>query len=197
MCGIAGVVGVENPTLALERVQHMTHALARRGPDSEGIECWPGVVLGHRRLAIFDLSDAGRQPMMSPDRSLGLVSNGPIYNLRALRTELAADGAQFRSRTDPEVLLHGYRRWGVQDLVASLSGMFAFALLDNASRGHSDVRGSGRGDRAPLSRRSPATSRRRCPRRRPVERRPRLAPRVLGRNQARGGPDRLHGRHAR
>src|SRR5438552_1097915 len=134
MCGIAGVVGFENPTLALERVQHMTHALARRGPDSEGIECWPGVVLGHRRLAIFDLSDAGRQPMMSPDRSLGLVFNGAIYNFRALRTELAADGAQFRSRTDTEVLLHGYRRWGVQGLVARLRGMVAFGLWDNTNR---------------------------------------------------------------
>src|SRR5947207_5468593 len=134
MCGIAGVVGFENPTLALERVQHMTHALARRGPDSEGIECWPGVVLGHRRLAIFDLSDAGRQPMMSPDRSLGLVFNGAIYNFRALRTELAADGAQFRSRTDTEVLLHGYRRWGIQGLVARLRGMFAFGLWDNSNR---------------------------------------------------------------
>src|SRR6184192_761960 len=134
MCGIAGVVGFENPTLALERVQHMTHALARRGPDSEGIECWPGVVLGHRRLAIFDLSDAGRQPMMSPDRSLGLVFNGAIYNFRALRTELAADGAQFRSRTDTEVLLHGYRRWGIKGLVARLRGMFAFGLWDNTNR---------------------------------------------------------------
>ena len=134
MCGIAGVVGSENPTLALERVQHMTHALARRGPDSEGIECWPGVVLGHRRLAIFDLSDAGRQPMLSPDRSLGVVFNGAIYNFRALRTELAAAGAQFRSRTDTEVLLHGYRRWGIQGLVVRLRGMFAFALWDNANR---------------------------------------------------------------
>src|SRR5438046_4682018 len=134
MCGIAGVVGFENPTLALERVQHMTHALARRGPDSEGIECWPGVVLGHRRVAICDLSDAGRQPMMSPDRSLGLVFNGAIYNFRALRTELAADGAQFRSRTDTEVLLHGYRRWGIKGLVARLRGMFAFGLWDNTNR---------------------------------------------------------------
>ena len=134
MCGIAGVVGSENPTVALERVQHMTHALARRGPDSEGIECWPGVVLGHRRLAIFDLSDAGRQPMLSPDRSLGVVFNGAIYNFRALRTELAAAGAQFRSRTDTEVLLHGYRRWGIQGLVVRLRGMFAFALWDNANR---------------------------------------------------------------
>ena len=134
MCGIAGVVGFENPTLALEGVQQMVHALARRGPDSEGLECWPDVVLGHRRLAIFDLSDAGRQPMMSPDRSLGVVFNGAIYNFRTLTTELAAAGAQFRSRTDTEVLLHGYHRWGIHGLVARLRGMFAFALWDNAQR---------------------------------------------------------------
>jgi len=112
----------------------MTRALARRGPDSEGVECWPGVVLGHRRLAIFDLSDAGRQPMLLPDRSLGVVFNGAIYNFRALTTELAAAGAHFRSRTDTEVLLHGYRRWGIQGLVARLRGMFAFALWDDAHR---------------------------------------------------------------
>src|SRR6266702_1709280 len=111
MCGIAGVVGCENPPLALEGVRHMTQALARRGPDSEGIECWPGVVLGHRRLAIFDLSDAGRQPMMSHDRSLWVVFNAAIYNFRALTTELAAGGAHFRSRTDAEVLLHAYHPW--------------------------------------------------------------------------------------
>jgi asparagine synthase (glutamine-hydrolysing) len=134
MCGIAGVAGSETPPLALEAVQRMTRALARRGPDSEGVECWPGVVLGHRRLAIFDLSDAGRQPMMTPDRSLGVVFNGAIYNFRGLAAELAAAGAEFRSRTDTEVLLHGYRRWGIDGLVARLRGMFAFALWDNADR---------------------------------------------------------------
>ncbi|HVH68730.1 MAG TPA: asparagine synthase (glutamine-hydrolyzing) [Gemmatimonadales bacterium] len=134
MCGIAGVVGIEDAAPALEAVQRMTRALARRGPDSEGVECWTGVVFGHRRLAIFDLSDAGRQPMLSPDRSLGVVFNGAIYNFRALTAELTAAGAQFRSRTDTEVLLHGYRRWGIDGLVARLRGMFAFALWDNANR---------------------------------------------------------------
>src|SRR5216110_3723530 len=133
MCGIAGVVGIEDPGAALHAVQHMTRALARRGPDSEGVECWPGVVLGHRRLAIFDLSDAGRQPMTLRDRSLGVVFNGAIYNFRALRTELTAAGAHFRSRTDTEVLLHGYRAWGIDGLVSRLRGMFAFGIWDDAS----------------------------------------------------------------
>jgi asparagine synthase (glutamine-hydrolysing) len=131
MCGIAGVVGREDAATALASVRQMTHALARRGPDSEGIECWPGAVLGHRRLAIFDLSDAGRQPMMLPDKSVAVVFNGAIYNFRVLAKELAAAGAQFRSRTDTEVLLHGYRRWGIDGLVVRLRGMFAFALWDN------------------------------------------------------------------
>jgi asparagine synthase (glutamine-hydrolysing) len=134
MCGIAGVVGAQNPPAALQSVQRMTRALARRGPDSEGVECWPGVVLGHRRLAIFDLSDAGRQPMLSPDRSLGVVFNGAIYNFRALTAELVAAGARFHSRTDTEVLLHGYRCWGIDGLVARLRGMFAFGLWDNSTR---------------------------------------------------------------
>ena len=63
MCGIAGVVGAQSAPTALQAVQRLTRTLARRGPDSEGVECWPGAVLGHRRLAIFDLSSAGRQPM--------------------------------------------------------------------------------------------------------------------------------------
>ncbi|PYR26785.1 MAG: asparagine synthase (glutamine-hydrolyzing) [Acidobacteria bacterium] len=134
MCGIAGVVGVENPGAALEAVQCMVLALARRGPDSEGVECWQGVVLGHRRLAIFDLSEAGRQPMTTADRSLGVVFNGAIYNFRALAAELTATGAHFRSQTDTEVLLHGYRRWGIDGLVSRLRGMFAFALWDDANR---------------------------------------------------------------
>ncbi len=134
MCGIAGVVGLEDPATRLPVVSRMVKALARRGPDSEGVTSWPGVTLGHRRLAIFDLSDAGRQPMLSSDGTLGVVFNGAIYNFRTLTAELAAAGAQFQSKTDTEVLLHGYRRWGINGLVARLRGMFAFALWDNTTR---------------------------------------------------------------
>src|SRR5215212_3197990 len=113
MCGIAGLVGSTDGRAAIERVERMTCALARRGPDAEGIEAWDnsggggGAVLGHRRLAIFDLSEAGRQPMMSPDGSIGIVFNGAIYNFRDLRAELEASGYQFKSHTDTEVLIHG------------------------------------------------------------------------------------------
>lgn len=134
MCGIAGVVGLDDPAVGMQAVVRMVQTLNRRGPDSEGVECWPGAILGHRRLAIFDLSDAGRQPMLSADRSLGVVFNGAIYNFRVLAAELTGGGARFRSKTDTEVLLHGYRRWGIEGLVSRLRGMFAFALWDNATR---------------------------------------------------------------
>lgn len=110
----------------------MLVTLARRGPDSEGLTCWPGAALAHRRLAIFDLSDDGRQPMTTPDGQVGVVFNGAIYNFRALRAELERAAYAFRSRTDTEVLLHGYRHWGIDGLIARLRGMFAFGLWDAA-----------------------------------------------------------------
>ena len=134
MCGIAGVIGIKDPETRRQVVAHMVQALARRGPDSDGIAGWRGVTLGHRRLAIFDLSDAGRQPMISSDRTLGVVFNGAIYNFRALTADLVAAGAEFQSKTDTEVLLHGYRRWGIDGLVSRLRGMFAFALWDDTTR---------------------------------------------------------------
>ncbi|MGH9659688.1 MAG: N-acetylglutaminylglutamine amidotransferase, partial [Bryobacteraceae bacterium] len=91
MCGIAGIAGSIGPE-AEPAVRSMMGELARRGPDAEGLERFDDAVLGHRRLSIFDLSDAGRQPMVTPDRSLAVVFNGAIYNFRALRTELAAEG---------------------------------------------------------------------------------------------------------
>jgi asparagine synthase (glutamine-hydrolysing) len=131
MCGIAGVVGLKDSRAAFAAVKRMTTALAKRGPDGEGSSSWPGTVFGHRRLAIFDLSEAGRQPMLTPDGEAGVVFNGAIYNFRELRAELLASGLQFVSQTDTEVLLQGYRRWGLDGLVHRLRGMFAFALWDN------------------------------------------------------------------
>jgi asparagine synthase (glutamine-hydrolysing) len=134
MCGIAGIVGDIEPQSASTAVRRMLSALARRGPDSEGIETWHAAVLGHRRLAIFDLSKAGNQPMLSKDRSVGVVFNGAIYNYRELRKELIALGYAFESNTDTEVLIHGYQQWGLDRLVSNLRGMFAFALWDNSSK---------------------------------------------------------------
>lgn len=131
MCGIAGLIGEEDRTLAEDAVRRMMASLQRRGPDGEGSEVWDHAALGHRRLAIFDLSEAGRQPMLSPDRSLGIVFNGAIYNFRELRLELESSGSQFISQTDTEVLLHGYRAWGIDGVVNKIRGMFAFGLWDD------------------------------------------------------------------
>jgi len=130
MCGIAGLAG----TTDRGRVRQMLSTLARRGPDGEGLEVWNGAVLGHRRLAIFDLSDAGYQPMKSPDASIGIVFNGAIYNFRELRLELEANGYNFKSHTDTEVLIHGYDAWGLDKLLEKIRGMFAFALWDDRRR---------------------------------------------------------------
>jgi asparagine synthase (glutamine-hydrolysing) len=130
MCGIAGVVGSQSSRSA-DAVRRMVHALARRGPDGEGVHCWPTSTLGHRRLAIFDLSSAGAQPMIDHDTSVGISFNGAIYNFWSLRRELEAARVTFTSRTDTEVLLKGYTAWGIDTLVRRCQGMFAFAIWDN------------------------------------------------------------------
>src|SRR5687768_11321471 len=112
----------------------MVGALARRGPDGDGVESWDAATLGHRRPASFDPSETGPQPMLSPDGQTGVVFNGAIYNFHALRAELKTRGFEFLSGTDTEVLVHGYREWGIDGLVARLHGMFAFALWDDAAR---------------------------------------------------------------
>ena len=132
MCGLAGIIGSEDPGRARAATAKMLMALAHRGPDAEGLETWPGAVLGHRRLAVFDLSEAGTQPMLSEDRSVGVLFNGAIYNFRSLRVELERYGYRFRSQTDTEVLLHGYRAWGIDELLQRLRGMFAIAIWDAA-----------------------------------------------------------------
>ena len=134
MCGIAGIAGFADQRSAREVVACMMHALARRGPDGAGLEAWSACVLGHRRLAIFDLSEAGRQPMLAPDAQVGVTFNGAIYNFRELRRELEAHGTSFHSQTDTEVLIEGYRAWGIDELVRRLRGMFAFGLWDAGAR---------------------------------------------------------------
>ncbi len=134
MCGIAGFVTGDTGGAARVPVQSMIDALARRGPDAEGLATWPGVALGHRRLAILDLSPAGHQPMLSEDGKIGLVFNGCIYNFLELREELEKLGHRFHSQCDTEVLLHGYQEWGADELVPRLRGMYAFGVWDERQR---------------------------------------------------------------
>jgi asparagine synthase (glutamine-hydrolysing) len=133
MCGIVGLAGRESANRGW--LAAGCDALRHRGPDGAG-EWWSEdgrVGLGHRRLAIIDLSAAGHQPMQDASGELTIVFNGEIYNFEDLRHELAADGYAFRSRTDTEVILAAYRKWGV-DCIARFNGMFAFALYDAAQR---------------------------------------------------------------
>lgn len=129
MCGIAGLF---YPTIAKPvepaRIRAMTDALVHRGPDGAGVWTAPGVGLGHRRLSIIDLA-GGAQPMATPEGDLVVSFNGEIYNFHDVRAELESRGAQFVSQSDTEVLLHGWRAWGI-GLLTKLNGMFAFALYD-------------------------------------------------------------------
>ena len=126
MCGIAGFVGARADMQ--EILQKMTDRIAHRGPDGEGHYIDGPVALGHRRLSIIDL-EGGRQPMFNEDGSLAVVFNGEIYNFQPLREELIAAGHTFSTRSDTEVLLHGYEQWG-RELLTRLRGMFTFALWD-------------------------------------------------------------------
>lgn len=129
MCGIAGVYRTDGQFVRETTVRRMTDMLTHRGPDDAGYFVNGSIGLGSRRLAILDLSPAGRQPMTNEDGSLWLVYNGEIYNFRELRRELEARGHCFRSRTDTEVVLHAYEEWG-EMCVQRFNGMFAFALWD-------------------------------------------------------------------
>ena len=138
MCGFCGIVGPER-VASPERVGAMARALAHRGPDDFGTWGTPfrvgdeahAVAFGHARLSILDLSPLGHQPMQSSDGSFTVAYNGEIYNFRAVRDELRAKGASFRSECDTEVLLEAYRAWGLEAFDRFV-GMFAFAIWDEA-----------------------------------------------------------------
>jgi asparagine synthase (glutamine-hydrolysing) len=131
MCGIIGQVEFQGQVDPVH-FDKMRDTLAHRGPD--GVGSWVSddgrVALGHRRLAFLDLSEAGAQPMCSEDGQLIVTLNGEIYNYLELRDELSVLGNRFRTDTDTEVLLHGYRQWGMEGVVSRIVGMFAFGLFD-------------------------------------------------------------------
>jgi asparagine synthase (glutamine-hydrolysing) len=129
MCGIAGTVRIGD----LDLVERMTALIYYRGPDDYGLYEDGEVRLGHRRLSILDLSNAGHQPMQSDDGQLVITFNGEIYNYRELRRDLEKRGHRFHSGTDTETILYGYREFGI-DCLNHLEGMFAFALWDRKQR---------------------------------------------------------------
>jgi len=135
MCGIAGICQLDASPLTPEAgqwVKAMTDRMAHRGPDGEGQWSDGAVCLGHRRLSIIDLSGGG-QPMHSADGQLTVTFNGEIYNYAELKEQLSALGGTFRTSSDTEVILEGYRIWG-PDCLARFDGMFAFALWDRQRR---------------------------------------------------------------
>ena len=131
MCGIVGWLE-QRQQIDPELLDAMRDTLVHRGPDGCGSWISPDgrAGLAHRRLSILDLSAAGHQPMTNEDETLWLTFNGEIYNFQPLRDELVQRGHRFRSRTDSEVLLHGFEEWGGPGLLARLKGMFAFAIHD-------------------------------------------------------------------
>jgi len=129
MCGITGILNADGAPASPILLRRMTDAIAHRGPDGEGHYVDGYLGLGHRRLAIIDLSPAGSQPMATPDGRYVVSYNGEIYNFRELRTELQALGHAFHSRSDTEVLLAAWAEWGIESL-DRFNGMFAFALWD-------------------------------------------------------------------
>ncbi|EXI69609.1 MAG: Asparagine synthetase [glutamine-hydrolyzing] 1 [Candidatus Accumulibacter adjunctus] len=133
MCGIAGLVNLDGRPVSPAILKHMTDAIAHRGPDGEGQWTDGCVGLGHRRLAVIDLSTAAHQPMLSADHRYVIAYNGEIYNYRELRADLEAEGFRFRSQSDTEVVLNALAAWGPLAF-ASLNGMFAFALWDRHER---------------------------------------------------------------
>ncbi|HJQ70389.1 MAG TPA: asparagine synthase (glutamine-hydrolyzing) [Blastocatellia bacterium] len=132
MCGIAGIISNNLPDIA-RRIERMSESVAHRGPDAAGLEVWTDgarrAAFAHRRLAIIDLSESGRQPMQTDDGRYSVIFNGEIYNYLSLRESLASDGVEFGSNTDTEVFLHLYKKYG-RDCLRFLRGMFAFALRD-------------------------------------------------------------------
>lgn len=126
MCGLCGSIGTNDPV----RLSSMVAALRHRGPDDEGSASIGAVDLGFRRLSIIDLSSGGHQPWISEGGDIALIFNGEIYNYRELRDQLRADGVEFRSKSDTEVILRLYQRHGIS-AIGMLHGMFAIALVDH------------------------------------------------------------------
>jgi asparagine synthase (glutamine-hydrolysing) len=134
MCGIAGRTNFKSAApVSADTLHAMCDLLRHRGPDDGGVWTHGAVGLGHRRLAVIDLSAAGRQPMRSDDGRLTITYNGEIYNFEDVRRDLESRGARFRSRSDTEVILEAYRAFGVGCL-SRLNGMFAFAIWDESEQ---------------------------------------------------------------
>jgi asparagine synthase (glutamine-hydrolysing) len=132
MCGIAGILHLSGEAVDPDIVVRMGAVLAHRGPDDQGVLVDGGIGLAHTRLSIIDIA-GGRQPMSIEDGALTIVFNGEIFNYLELREQLCQLGHRFSSRSDTEVILHLYRRYGT-DCVQHMNGQWAFAIWDRPRR---------------------------------------------------------------
>lgn len=131
MCGLFGQYRFAGLTQAqIDRARLARDMLTHRGPDQAGEYITPHLYMGHRRLSILDTTDAGRQPMQSPNGAITITVNGEIYNYVSLRNELITLGYTFKSQSDSEVVLHGYAAWGADILARKMDGMYAICIFD-------------------------------------------------------------------
>lgn len=128
MCGICGIIDLQNTINSSVKITEMMRSIKHRGPDDEGFYIDQNIALGHVRLSIIDLSSAGHQPMFSNDENFVIAFNGEIYNYLELKNELKSE-FDFKTNTDTEVLLNAYRKWGKKCL-SKFNGMFSFAIYD-------------------------------------------------------------------
>ncbi len=142
MCGIAGIFEQGGGRLLVPRIRRMTGALTHRGPDGSGewINAETGIALGHRRLSIIDLSQAGSQPMASVCGRYRISYNGELYNTSELRERLSQLGVRFVGTSDTEVLVNAVAAWGLEAVLQDINGIYAFAIWDRQTRTLSLVR---------------------------------------------------------
>lgn len=134
MCGFVGFTNhIDNSNVVLGE---MLDKIKHRGPDAEGTYIDEDIALGHRRLSIIDVSDAGTQPLYSEDGNLALLFNGEIYNYQEIRSRLMEAGYHFATQTDSEVLIYGYQEYGAE-LLQQLRGMFSFVIWDKREKNSS------------------------------------------------------------
>ena len=131
MCGIFGIVNLTNNSNVNEGIfKEALKTINHRGPDHQATYSDPEFTFGHARLSILDLDPRSNQPMLLEDGKYVLTFNGEIYNFQSIKTELLAEGVNFHTESDTEVILLGYRAWGMEKFLEKTQGMFAFGLMD-------------------------------------------------------------------
>ncbi|MCX7875230.1 MAG: asparagine synthase (glutamine-hydrolyzing) [Melioribacteraceae bacterium] len=131
MCGISGIIK-KNNNVSIDDLKLMSDLLSQRGPDAEGFFIENNVGFAHRRLSVIDL-ETGDQPMFSDDNSIAIIYNGEIYNFLEIKDELIKLNCSFKTKSDTEVIIKGYQKFGIDLLLNKLEGMFAFALYDKTN----------------------------------------------------------------